>query len=48
MDTTSEHTEVEEVRTINRSNVSRFMAFDQKYFIRWLTRPMTLQEVREG
>ena len=47
METTSEHTEAEEVRTI-KPHVSKFMALDQKYFMRWLTRTMTSQEVREG
>lgn len=46
METTSEHTE-EEVRTI-KPHVSKFMALDTKYFVRWLTRTMTHQEVREG
>lgn len=48
VETTSEHTEVEEVRTINKSHVNRFLAFDHRYIIPLLTRPMTAHEVREG
>ncbi|XP_067928319.1 sodium/hydrogen exchanger 8-like [Watersipora subatra] len=48
VETTSEHTEAEEVRTVSKPHISRFMSLDHKYFIPWLTRPMTVQEVREG
>lgn len=47
METTSEQTEAEEIRTI-KPHVSRFMSLDQRYLIPWLTRPITAQEVREG
>ncbi|KAF6028911.1 SLC9A8 [Bugula neritina] len=47
VETTSEHTEAEEIRTV-KPHVSKFMSLDQKYLIPWLTRIITAQEVREG
>lgn len=43
---TSEHTEEETLRF--KPHVSKFMDLDSRYFLPWLTRTLTAQEVREG